>query len=374
MNEIYLHRLWRARKIPPLNLKLSDGRKCTIINYGFYNESLAGPDFSMGIIEIDGVEEVGPIEMHVRSSDWFRHNHHIDARYSNVILHVVYNHDADVYQDDRLIPTLELSPIILNFDFTGQNISNEIPCINSICLVPESKIESTLQSAYFAKLHNRIQKVGESNYPRGVLYRLLAFSFGGVNNGDSFLHFSNVVPVESMIGMSKTQIFETIIKESGLFKSESIHGFDWHFKGVRPSSFPTVRMKQFATLISELIFDDEFVKASLSLNIEVIRGRIESLETEYLFSKAFVNGLILNAFIPFYYCFANTDCFSKIKNAMEHLPAEKNVITNRFVSDRIVNNNAFKSQSIIGLYKYFCTHKKCLSCGIGRTILSSRDS
>ena len=46
--------------------------------------------------------------MHVRSSDWYRHKHHLDDNYNNVILHVVYINDKQVIQNGVRLPTLEL--------------------------------------------------------------------------------------------------------------------------------------------------------------------------------------------------------------------------------------------------------------------------
>ena len=46
----------------------------------------------------------GQVEIHVRASDWFKHNHHNDANYDSVILHVVYENDTDSLN----IPTLEI--------------------------------------------------------------------------------------------------------------------------------------------------------------------------------------------------------------------------------------------------------------------------
>jgi hypothetical protein len=49
----------------------------------------------------------GLVEVHLKSSDWYRHNHHLDPNYENVILHVVWERDVEVaYPNGKNIPTL----------------------------------------------------------------------------------------------------------------------------------------------------------------------------------------------------------------------------------------------------------------------------
>ena len=72
-------------------LPFSDGGSCQLVFHGRVG-SAAGPDVHDAILRFTGQGEktiVGDIEFHVYASDWFAHHHQSDARYNNVILHVV---------------------------------------------------------------------------------------------------------------------------------------------------------------------------------------------------------------------------------------------------------------------------------------------
>lgn len=96
MTEKYLHYIWGSKRLLTPNLQLTDGRPVSIVHFGFYNRNNEGPDFSAGIVRINGEEFFGPIEIHLKSSDWFRHGHHRDKNYDQVILHVVLEHDDEI--------------------------------------------------------------------------------------------------------------------------------------------------------------------------------------------------------------------------------------------------------------------------------------
>ena len=69
----------------------------------------AGPDFLEAKIKIGNTLWVGNIEVHLKSSDWKKHQHEQNENYSNLILHVVYEHDEEVEtHNNSQFPTIEL--------------------------------------------------------------------------------------------------------------------------------------------------------------------------------------------------------------------------------------------------------------------------
>ena len=109
MKESLLHYLWRFQKFSKTELRTTCGQAIQILFPGQLN-TLGGPDFLEAKIYLDQLYWSGAVELHLNASDWYRHGHHQDHAYDNVILHVVWDADMDVsYPSGKSIPTLDLS-------------------------------------------------------------------------------------------------------------------------------------------------------------------------------------------------------------------------------------------------------------------------
>src|SRR4051812_21640914 len=108
MHEAFLYYLWKNRLFESADLKTVNSESIEILNTGLRNDD-SGPDFFNAKIRIDGFLWAGNVEVHVKSSDWFKHGHTKDKAFDTVILHVVYDSDAEIKRaDGSLIPTIEL--------------------------------------------------------------------------------------------------------------------------------------------------------------------------------------------------------------------------------------------------------------------------
>lgn len=111
MNEDFLHYLWKFKKFPFQNLKTTQNELIEIIQVGEHNFN-SGPDFFNSRLKIDNQLWAGNVEIHLKSSDWYLHNHENDESYNNVILHVVWDHDVEIFRNKNIpIPTLELKTL-----------------------------------------------------------------------------------------------------------------------------------------------------------------------------------------------------------------------------------------------------------------------
>jgi len=112
MQETALYLRWQQLAGQAQTLR-SGGRRLRVLHPGRLNTS-RGPDFTASRFLLDGVVYQGDVECHVQRQDWYRHGHHLDRAYANVLLHLVAGAPgADTGQvehqfSEAAIPTLAL--------------------------------------------------------------------------------------------------------------------------------------------------------------------------------------------------------------------------------------------------------------------------
>ncbi|MDE0685911.1 MAG: DUF2851 family protein [Candidatus Poribacteria bacterium] len=111
IDEARVQKWWREKHFFDTNMEAIDRRVIRVLKPGIWNHN-EGPDFMHAEIEIDGKLHVGDVEIHVRSSEWYAHKHHLNSRYNRVIVHaVLFNDDFNLrtrLQNGKRIPTVEL--------------------------------------------------------------------------------------------------------------------------------------------------------------------------------------------------------------------------------------------------------------------------
>lgn len=382
MNEKYLHLIWKQQRFLSGNLTLTDGRALHIKYPGDFNEHLSGPDFEMGKIIVDEIEWCGPIELHVRASDWYSHNHQTDPAYQNVILHVVYENDAPVIIDGFEIPTLELKDhisITHYWQFSGLNpAGNHVICSRLLDKVDPQVIKDTLRSALRDKLKRKYNAIAHLNREE-QFYRLLAASFGMSVNKEPFEDLTQSVPWSHLKPLSPSQQFHLLFVTSGLLSDRRNNvmagGYKWNFKGTRPSNFPTKRMGQFAELVSRLPIDQLAKKHHVQVLDKLFSAYLRASDDEggeSLYSRQFATHLRINTIAPFVWG-NNRDEREAVFDYLCSLEAEENAVIKKWRSFGVSVENAAGSQGLIGLDRNSCREKKCLSCGIGRVLLNTSE-
>ncbi|MEO8718859.1 MAG: DUF2851 family protein [Burkholderiales bacterium] len=106
--EADLSHIWEGQRFPRKALVTTDGEALRVIFRGRPGAG-PGPDFRGAIIAAPGRLLSGDVELHVRTSDFRRHGHHLDAAYSSVVLHVVFFHDES---GETALPGGSTAPVL----------------------------------------------------------------------------------------------------------------------------------------------------------------------------------------------------------------------------------------------------------------------
>lgn len=423
MKENLLHFIWKLQLFSSKKLFTTENEKIYVISPGVENFN-AGPDFTNSKIEINAQLWVGNVEIHVKSSDWYVHNHQFDQNYNAVILHVVWEHDIEIYRNsNQKIATLELkhfiSPKILeNYLQLFHQTKTWIPCEKNIEIVPDFALKHWYERLYFERLECKSEIIKQQltrtkNDWEAVFFVLLAKNFGLKVNGESFLNIATSFDFSLVRKLSGnlTQLEALFFGQAGLlaeendfiyfknlklefeylqtkFKITPFEKSQVQFFRLRPNNFPTIRLSQLAVLyfkhqnlFSKIIeverledFYDIFnVSTSKFWETHFTFNR-ESRKSTKKITKSFIDLLLLNTIIPIkfmYFKSIGKNDFSAILSLVEHINPEKNTIISMFNNLTIKSENAFETQALLQLKSNYCNKQLCLKCEIGTFILKN---
>lgn len=422
MKEGILHFIWKNQYFKNRLLTDNEGRELEIITPGIYNKRDAGPDFTQSQILLDGIKWTGQVEIHTKSSDWMRHGHQNDSAYANVILHVVYEYDMDILdQDGRAIPTLELKGLIPPKFMSSllqlyQN-KDPIPCLPLIHTVPSIKIHHWLDRLAAERLTEKsdlvIKKLEHNNGDWEATYiDILLSAMGFKVNKEPFLMLAQKIDwkwiqknttdkiklqaylygIAGFLNSKPSDDYEKTLQKE-FAHLQTMHGFRplpavvWRFSRMRPSNFPTIRIAQLSSLfhkhiqlfpamlhcksISDLksYFDTEYPtywKKHYAFGKKSNRPRIKP-------GKMSIKLLLINVVAPVLFAYGNYVNKKKYSDRAvdlwQSLPPENNRVTRLWKGTNLKAESAWDSQAIIHLNKNYCSKKRCLSCQIGKAIL-----
>lgn len=423
MTESFLHYIWQSQYFNKVDLFTTDGERLEIVKPGFQNTD-AGPDFSHAKVNIGELAWSGHVEIHVQSSQWLQHQHTKDAAYDNVVLHVVYEHDTAVCRTDGTpIPTLELkgridTALTLNYQQLMTQ-SSPIPCSSSFHRVADIVRLSMLDRAVVERLQMKAESVltqlkKNNNDWEETCYQLLAKNFGFKVNSEPFLQLAEALPYKVILkhssqplqvqallfGMAgfleagvNDEYFQTLRREFDLLTAKyqldkkKVAPARWKFLRLRPANFPTLRLAQLATLLTQTrgifsrIVESEQPAALRSLfEIELhpywqhhyrfgrkSNSNISSLGT------ASIDNIIINTVAPLLAAYAlHKDDVSYLDRAQALLnatEAEDNKIMRLWNDLQWTAKSAFDTQALLQLHNMYCVRRQCLNCAIGAAIL-----
>lgn len=422
MQEDFLHYIWQYKKFDVSAIKTSNNEAITILSVGQHNFN-SGPDFFNAQLKIENQTWAGNVEIHIKSSDWYVHNHETDAAYDNVILHVVWEHDTDIFRkDNAVIPTLELKRFIdkkalNNYQTLFSKSEKWINCENNFSNIDSFTIQNWLERLYFERLERKAYDINlllkdSKNDWEAVLFKILAKNFGSKVNGEAFLSIAKSIDFSVVRKLQSKQIqlealffgqanlldntiedfySKQLIKEYQFlkqkFKLSNSSVSQIQFFRLRPPNFPTIRLSQLANLynshqnlFSKIIetntLDDFYslfaVTTSPFWNTHYTFNKT-SKHSKKVLTKPFVDLLLINTIIPLKFSYAKAQgkqIDDAIIKLISEIKSEKNSVIEKFNSLKKISNSALQSQGLIQLKNEYCSKNKCLQCTIGSKLLN----
>ena len=428
MTERLLHFIWQFQYFNKSELTTSAGEAVQILFAGQYNTN-QGPDFSDAKIKIGKTTWAGTVELHIKTSDWKKHNHQSDSNYNNVVLHVVWEDDrsrnsvpAKRTEQSSVIPVIELkdrvSKILLERYEELMNATSFIPCEKSIDTVRDITWKSWKDRLLVERLLRKSKIVEthlqQNNYHwEETFWWLLAKNFGMKVNAEAFEAIAKSVSI-NILAKHKSQIHQLealLLGQAGLLEGDFKDDYPVmlqkeyefykskynlqpisnpvFFLRMRPGNFPTIRLAQLAMFIHDSAHLFSKIKEANSL--KDVKEWFDVTANDYwhyhyqfdeiaAFKKkklgaAMIDNIIINTIAPVLFAYGNYHDENKYKEKalrwLEETAAEKNAITKGFQQLKIENKNAFDSQALIELKNEYCNTKRCLECGVGNAILKS---
>lgn len=428
MKEAFVQYVWEKQLFTTPFLQTIQKQEVKVIHPG-QRSTLAGPDFFNAQLSLDGQVWAGNIEIHLQSSDWYRHHHERDIRYDNVILHVVWEYDTPVFNSrGGEVPTLVVPPYVQSSILEQtERLFTPKETLNCQTLLQDSLapmawhkwkerlyIERLDEKA--SKIHSLVEETA-GNWNQ-VLLCLLAKNFGLNINGEVFYAILKALPIQilwkegaelrnieallfGMAGFLHEQqqfpdhYYRDLTQQWRFYKQKyQLHERslqELHFFKLRPTNFPTIRLAQFAAWfyqhqyqLSALLHLQEVARLK-----EILQAEVSAYwQTHYTFGKmgkrstkrltvSFQELLLLNTIIPMQYVFAchhgKEEDIERIIEMSTKLKAESNAITALFQKEGVYLEHAFDSQALLQLHKKYCVWNKCLSCAVGMAILNKKN-
>jgi hypothetical protein len=423
MDEQLLQYIWKYRLFEVGEYFTVQGELLEIVSNGTENNN-SGPDFFDARIKIGDTLWAGCVELHLKSSDWTAHNHSQDDAYNNVVLHVVYEYDKDIFtHKGEILPTFELKPLIDNSLIEKYRLymqsSHDIVCKNQFATIDAFRLFAYLDRLLIERLETKTVKIEEAlekqvYHKEEVFYHTLAASFGLKINELPFRLLAESLPLTVLAKQKDnlTQIEAMLFGQAALLPAEKGDDYVellkkeyaflqrkfnleplceaamWKFAKMYPQGFPTLRIAQFAALIyrsSSLlskILDTQTVEELIKMFTVTAshywqshyRFGVSTKKTgKRTLGKQAVISLLINTVLPFLFAYSrwnnNEDLRNRVVDFYEKLDLESNAVTRKYIALRPDFSNALHSQALIQLHNKYCLQKQCLHCGIGLHLL-----
>ncbi len=398
--EDFLQYIWEYRLY---NTPLLDthGSLINVIDTGQLNTD-SGPDFFNARINAGSITWAGNLEIHIKSSDWYRHGHHLDPGYDNVILHCVVENDREVMNSKgRKILTVNMgfSQNLWKKFYDLLATQQKTPYGKELTSVNRDRFHIWLERLYRERLEERIKAVMLSFGETGgdweeVLYRALGKAMGQKTNAEPFEMLTRTISLEKitrfcpdlhskesvlfgLAGMLSRPDGDAYYQEMKKTYNFFLYRLDlkpmeahlWKYLRMRPLNFPDIRIAQFAWMLEKypMLFyrlsseDDPaafFMKMKLRTSkywMTHFRLNKPGQWREKVVGPEKLSCLVINAIIPVLCAYMSEQGrmvnLLEISNISFRLPAENNSVVRVWRSLGFPVRDSFSSQAVMQLTK-----------------------
>jgi len=421
ITESFLHFIWKYRLFDSEYFNYKN-EKIEVIDTGQHNVS-SGPDFFNAKIKIGQTLWAGNVEIHVRASDWYKHNHQDDPAYDNIILHVVYEPDIAVFRrNGEEIPFVRLGfhPNLLKRHKILITRKKDPECYRVFSRMDGILYQDWIGKLGLSRMERRVryiqQTLQENQYDWDqTFYQILGSAFGSNQNSEPFRLLTGSVPLNFIYrhrfdplvlnaaffgqagfldeAITDDRYYSQLQREFKVINNnlpEPLPGKHiWKLMRSRPASFPIVRIPQFIGLVKntfpfmERMLETKNADEMAFFFRESVKNYwtdhflygISGRRPQYMPSLSTCRLWVLNAVIPVLFCYGwsrnKSEICDRAMNLLEQLPPENNVILKKWNTFGIIAKNAFDSQSLIELKTRYCESNRCTECMVGHKILKN---
>ncbi|RYZ51778.1 MAG: DUF2851 family protein, partial [Sphingobacteriales bacterium] len=248
-----------------------------------------------------------------------------------------------------------------------------------------------------------------------LFYWRLAANFGFKVNSEPFLQLAQSIPLSvlSRLRGNQAQVEALLFGQGGFLQGNAKEDYPiqlrkeysylrkkynltpvqthlWKFMRMRPVNFPTIRIAQFASLISKsvhlfpMLIGKADVKEIRSL-LDVAAGpywdnhfRFDEPvagQAKKSLGTGSIDNIIINTVAPIRFLYAHqqgrVNDQEKALELLSSIRPEANNIMSTWKEQGWAPENALHSQAMIQLFHSYCEPRKCLECAIGLSIIKS---
>ncbi|GGF25684.1 DUF2851 family protein [Hymenobacter cavernae] len=425
MQEDFLHYIWQHQYFDKTDLQTEAGEIITVLRPGNRNAD-AGPDFLGARLQIGEVEWNGAVEIHLSASDWARHQHQIDPKYDQVVLHVVYTADHAVRRTNgTLVPTLALASrlapeLLQRYQRLLSAPPTALPCAPFLMQVPGITRAMMVERALLERVEQKAAGIEALHQQLGAdweatAYHALATAFGFQKNSESLARLAKALPLnivrrhrhdvrqlEALVfgqagflgeaAETETDSYITGLRNEYMFlahkynlASSALPVHAWNFLRLRPANFPTVRLSQFAALLHArpTLFDALLTAADVLTLEQFFAAPLSEYWREHyrpgrtgkvpILGRSSAQLLVTNVVVPLRVAYARyvgqPELTESAVALLNQLPAERNHLTEPYEALNFSHRSAADSQGLLALGRSYCEPRHCLRCAIGSHVL-----